>query len=83
MHTFQGYEPIEDIFSSPRRRVIRAKRLADEQSVIIKAPGPERALESERARLRQEYELSRSIEYDHVVRPCAVATGYDRTFRRR
>jgi predicted ATPase/signal transduction histidine kinase/tRNA A-37 threonylcarbamoyl transferase component Bud32 len=72
---YPGYTGVEQIYLGARSTVYRARRIADDQRVILKIASAEHiALAEARARLDHELELLTAIRSDRVIRAHDVET---------
>ncbi|MBU3917396.1 serine/threonine-protein kinase PknK, partial [bacterium] len=72
MFTILDYEVKDQIYDSSRSLIYRAKRNADKESYILKMLKKEYPTPDETARFRREYEITRKLNIDGVVKPIAL-----------
>ena len=68
MITLAGYRAISQIYESPSSLVYRAVRIRDNQPVILKVLKQEYPTTEDVRRYQQEYEITRSLNIDGVVK---------------
>ncbi len=69
MFTLPGYEVSAKIHENPNTLVYRAVRTEDNQPVILKVLEAENQFALQKERLQQDFNISRSLDTDHVVTP--------------
>jgi serine/threonine protein kinase len=62
-----GYEIHEQLSTSTRSQLFRARRSAGQQPVVIKIPAPEFPSPQELTRIRHEFDMGRAIDDPHVI----------------
>jgi predicted ATPase len=67
MITLSGYDIGERLHTGTRSTVVRARRSADLQPVILKIPTPEFPSPEDLNRLRHEFSIGRAIDDRHVI----------------
>src|SRR5215831_5227593 len=72
MLTLAGYEIHEQLSTSTRSQIFRARRSADQQPVIIKIPSPEFPSPQDLSRFRHEFDMGRAIDAPHVIHYYAI-----------
>ena len=72
MFKLPGYDLTQTIYRGRHTVLLGGRRLADGQAVIIKKTAAEDASAQDRAYLRHEYELLRSLDLPGVVRAYAL-----------
>ena len=72
-----GYKLLDHLHTSRHSTVHRARRVADDSPVVVKASTPEVAPEQALARLQHELDVLRSIESDAVVGAYEIARQGD------
>lgn len=63
----QGYQCLEKLHDSPKTRVYRGVRNADQENVVIKTIKNSQPTETELARLRSQYHLIRNIDHPGII----------------
>jgi predicted ATPase/transcriptional regulator with GAF, ATPase, and Fis domain len=67
MLKLSGYEIHEQLSTSTRSQIFRARRSADQQPVIIKIPAPEFPTPQDLSRFRHEFDMGGAIDDPHVI----------------
>jgi PAS domain S-box-containing protein len=67
-HTLSGFRVLARLHTGRRSVVYRARRLGDDQPVILKVSGPEEAPDQAMARYEHEHELLQSLHSDLVIK---------------
>ncbi len=78
MLTLEGYEIGEQIHRGRRSHVYRGRRKRTEEVVVIKTSATDHPSAAELERYRREFEITRTIKDDHVLRPLALEPCQER-----
>ncbi|BAB73981.1 trifunctional serine/threonine-protein kinase/ATP-binding protein/sensor histidine kinase [Anabaena sp. FACHB-709] len=71
-----GYQIVEKIYDSANSEVYRSIRQEDNQSVIIKVLKQEYPTPIELTRYKQEYEITRNLDFDGVIKAYSLEPYY-------
>ena len=69
MITVPGYQILEKAYEGGKSTVYRARREADQKSVVLKVLNAEYPTIEELSHLRQEYEISKDLTIEGIIKP--------------
>ena len=75
MITIPGYRIVRQLYQGSRTIVYQGQRLDDRKPVIIKTLLPDQLTPENRNTLQQEYEISKSLGLEGIVRPYGMVAS--------